>query len=127
MIGCAFSCAAACLVRNNCLILLIALVLVLLVTALGERKWKLLLSVLLLAVVYLGAKNAVQTMYEQRSGVELNAGAPKTLITRPLRLWRFRILRIQRRSSCIIPGTRCGFMRKNLQASGMIPLMNALP
>lgn len=56
MIGCAFSCAAACLVRNNCLILLIALVLVLLVTARGERKWKLLLSVLLLAAVYLGAK-----------------------------------------------------------------------
>lgn len=79
MIGCAFSCAAACLVRNNCLILLIALVLVLLVTARGERKWKLLLSVLLLAAVYLGAKNAVQTMYEQRSGVELNAGAPKLL------------------------------------------------
>lgn len=76
---CALGCAAACVIRSNCMILLIALVLVLLVTAAGKRKWRLVLAAFLLLAVFAGSKSAVQRMYEQRSGVQLNAGAPKLL------------------------------------------------
>lgn len=77
--GCCIACALACLVRNNSLILLIAFVLVLLVTALGEKKLRPVLASVLLVAVFLGGRFCLRTVYEQRSGVEINDGAPMIL------------------------------------------------
>ena len=79
LIGCCITCALACLVRNNSLILLIAFVLVLLVTALGEKKLQPVLASVLLVAVFLGGRFCLRTVYEQRSGVEINDGAPMIL------------------------------------------------
>ena len=77
--GCCAACALACLIRNNSLILLIAFALVLLVTALEEKKLRPALAALLIAAVFLGSRFCLRTVYEQRSGVELNDGAPMLL------------------------------------------------
>ena len=77
--ACCAACTLACLVRNNSLILLIAFVLILLVTALGERKLRLVLAAVLLVAVFLGGRFCLRTVYEQRSGEKINDGAPMIL------------------------------------------------
>lgn len=77
--ACCAACALACLIRSNSLILLIAFVLVLLVTALGERKLCPLLASALLLAVFLGGRLCLWTVYEQRSGEQINDGAPMLL------------------------------------------------
>lgn len=77
--GCCIACALACLIRNNSMILLIAFVLILLVTALGEKKLRPALAAVLLAAVFLSSRFCLWTVYEQRSGVEINDGAPMIL------------------------------------------------
>ena len=68
------------MIRSNSLILLIAFVLVLLVTALGERKaLRLVLAAALLVAVFLGGRLCLRTVYEQRSGEQINDGAPMLL------------------------------------------------
>ena len=76
---CCIMCALACLIRNNCVILLIAFVLILLVQAAGERKLRPLLAAVLLVAVFVGGRAALRKSYEVRSGVELNEGAPMLL------------------------------------------------
>lgn len=49
------TCALACLVRNNCLILLLAFVLILVTTTLGERNIRPLVAALLLVLTFGGA------------------------------------------------------------------------
>ena len=77
--GCCIACALACLIRNNSLILLIAFVLVLAVTALGEKRLRPILAAALLVAVFVGSRFGLYTVYEQRSGVEINDGAPMIL------------------------------------------------
>ena len=77
--ACCAACTLACLVRNNSLILLIAFVLILLVTALGERKFRSVLAAVLLVAVFLGGRFCLRTVYEQRSGEKINDGAPMIL------------------------------------------------
>lgn len=76
---CCVETALACLIRNNCVILLIAFVLILLVCAVSERKLKSLLAAVLIAAVFMGGRAALRKSYELRSGVELNQGAPMLL------------------------------------------------
>ena len=73
------TCALACLVRNNCLILLLAFVLIQVTTALGERNIRPLVAALLLVLTFGGARTALRSSYEARSGIELNQGAPMLL------------------------------------------------
>lgn len=73
------TCALACLTRNNCLILLMAFVLILVTTALGERNFRPLVAALLLVLTFGGARTALRSSYETRSGIELNQGAPMLL------------------------------------------------
>ncbi len=75
----ALTCALACLIRNNSLILLMAFCLILVTTALGERSIRPLLAVLVLIVSFAGARTALRASYEARSGIELNEGAPMLL------------------------------------------------
>ena len=77
--GCCAACTLACLVRNNSLILLIAFVLVLLAAALGERRLRPVLASALLIAVFLGGRFCLRTVYEQRSGEQINDGAPMLL------------------------------------------------
>ena len=77
--GCCAACTLACLVRNNSLILLIAFVLVLLAAALGERRLRPVLASVLLIAVFLGGRFCLRTVYEQRSGEQINDGAPMLL------------------------------------------------
>ncbi len=76
---CAATCALACLIRNNCMILLMAMGLILATTALSERRLQPLLAAVLLVVVFAGARTGLRTFYEQRSGVAINDGAPMIL------------------------------------------------
>lgn len=77
--GCCLGCALACLIRNNSLILLVAFVLVLLVSAAGERKLRPVAAAVLLVAVFFGARFCLHTVYEQRSGEKINTGAPMIL------------------------------------------------
>ena len=61
--GCCAACALACLIRNNSLILLIAFVLVLAVTALGEKRLRPILAAALLVAVFVGSRFALYTVY----------------------------------------------------------------
>lgn len=79
LFGCCAACMLACLIRNNSIILLIAFVLVLLVAALGEKRLRPVLAAALLVAVFLGGRFCLRTVYEQRSGVEINDGAPMIL------------------------------------------------
>ena len=48
-------------------------------TALGEKKLRPVLASVLLVAVFLGGRFCLRTVYEQRSGVEINDGAPMIL------------------------------------------------
>ena len=77
--GCAVSVSLACLIRNNSMIVLIAMLCVLLVLGLGRRRLQPLLLFLLLILVFLGGRLGLRQLYQYRSGVQLNAGAPMNL------------------------------------------------
>ncbi len=77
--GCCAACTLACLIRNNSMILLIAFVLILLVTAAGERKLRPVLTAILLVAVFLGGRTGLRIVYELRSGEKINDGAPMIL------------------------------------------------
>lgn len=77
--GCCAACTLACLIRNNSMILLIAFVLILLATVAGERKLRPVLASFLLVAVFLGGRFCLRTVYELRSGEEINDGAPMLL------------------------------------------------
>lgn len=71
--------ALACLIRSNSMILLVAFVLVLLVSAVGERSLRPLLASVLFVAVFAGSSFALTAVYENRSGETINDGAPKLL------------------------------------------------
>ncbi len=75
----AVSLSLACLIRNNCLILLMAVCLILLATALGERRLRPILAGILMVTLFLGSRTALRSYYEERSGLTLNQGAPMLL------------------------------------------------
>lgn len=77
--GCCITCALACLIRNNSLILLIAFVILLLVKGIGRRQWKAFGAAALLILVFLISRQGLRSLYEERSGVKLNEGAPMVL------------------------------------------------
>lgn len=77
--GCCITCALACLIRNNSLILLIAFVILLLVKGIGKRQWKTLGTASLLILVFFISRLGLRCLYEERSGVSLNEGAPMIL------------------------------------------------
>lgn len=77
--GCCFFCSLACLIRNNSLIILIAFVCVMLVKAVGNRRWKQLAVPVLLVLSFLVSRAGLRTFYEQRAGIEMNEGAPMIL------------------------------------------------
>ncbi|NBK92220.1 hypothetical protein D5278_09600 [bacterium 1XD21-13] len=77
--GCCIACILACLIRNNSLILLIAFVGLLTVKGLGKRQWKAFGAAGLLIAVFLLSRLGLRSLYEERSGVCLNEGAPMIL------------------------------------------------
>ncbi len=76
---CGLFCALACLIRNNSLILLIAFLCVLLVTGLGKREWRAFAAAAFLFLSMAVFRFALHSVYEQRSGITLNEGAPMIL------------------------------------------------
>ena len=64
------------LVRKNMLIFILAACIALAVYALRHLKWQALLLALLLAVIPLGSIQAVEMVYEKRSGIEIGDGIP---------------------------------------------------
>lgn len=78
-LGSALSASLAVLVRNNSLILVVAMACILLVTALGKRKLRPLLLVLCLAVTVMGSRFLLHTVYEKRANLTINDGAPMIL------------------------------------------------
>ena len=77
--ACCAACALACLIRNNSLILLIAFVSIWLITGLGKCQWKAFAAAGLLVVAFLLSRFGLCSLYEERSGVSLNEGAPMIL------------------------------------------------
>lgn len=67
------------LVKNNYSIVLVALVLLLLYRMFAEKKWKHGLSLLLLILLTGLLSKGLTVFYEQRSGMELGSGMPKSL------------------------------------------------
>lgn len=79
LVLCGIFTALACLVRNNSAILLIAFLLILLLCALGEKSLRPAFAAIFLIAIAVGARLSLRTVYEQRSGVEMNEGAPMVL------------------------------------------------
>ena len=77
--GCSLACAFACLIRSNSMILLIAFVLILLVSAVSEKNLRPVLAAALLLFTFAGSRFCLRTVYEQRSDVKINEGAPMVL------------------------------------------------
>ncbi len=79
LVLCCITCMLACLIRNNSLILLIAFVCILLLSAWSRKRLRPVLAAALLVSVFFCGRFALRTVYEQRAGIELNAGAPMLL------------------------------------------------
>lgn len=77
--ACSITCALACLIRNNSLILLIAFVSIWVITGFGKKRWRSFAAAVLLMAVFLLSRFGLRTLYEERSGVSLNEGAPMVL------------------------------------------------
>ncbi len=77
--GCCAACCLACLIRNNSMILFLAFLCVLAVTGIGRRQWRPFLMAGILIAVLAASRWGLRTLYEQRSGIELNEGAPMSL------------------------------------------------
>lgn len=79
LIACCAACTAACLIRNNSLILLIAFVGILAITGFGKRQWRAFAAAGLLMTVFLISRLGLRSFYETRADVKLNDGAPMIL------------------------------------------------
>ena len=77
--ACSIACALACLIRNNSLILLIAFVSIWVITGFGKKRWRSFAAAVLLMAVFLLSRFGLRALYEERSGVSLNEGAPMVL------------------------------------------------
>ena len=77
--ACSIACALACLIRNNSLILLIAFVSIWVITGFGKKRWRSFAAAVLLMSVFLLSRFGLRALYEERSGVSLNEGAPMVL------------------------------------------------
>ena len=71
--------AGAAILRNNSLIVLIAICLVLAVQMLGRRRWQYGICILILLAGVAGSKQILNRYYEQRAGMKLNDGMPYVL------------------------------------------------
>ena len=71
--------AAAILLRNNCLITMIALICILGVRALAGKNWKYFGVAAVLLVACLGSGRLIRQYYEQKSGIAVNDGMPSIL------------------------------------------------
>lgn len=69
--------ALAILAKNNYLIILLAMIVLLVLDALRERGWKPLAGIAICVFVYLLSSAAVNVRVEQLTGMEVNAGIPK--------------------------------------------------
>lgn len=69
--------ALAILAKNNYLIILLAMIVLLVLDALRERGWKPLAGIAICVFVYLLSSAAVNARVEQLTGMEVNAGIPK--------------------------------------------------
>ncbi len=78
-IGCAISISLACVIRNNSMIVLIAMLCILVAFGLGQRRWKPLVLSGLLIAAFLGGRLGLRGLYQYRSGIEINEGAPMIL------------------------------------------------
>jgi hypothetical protein len=76
-VGAAFSLAAAVQIKNNYLIALLAVIVLLILETIRTRKWKPLLTAGLCVIMYFGAGFVLNTYVEYVSGTEINAGVPK--------------------------------------------------
>ena len=77
--ACSIACALACLIRNNSLILLIAFVSIWVITGFGKKRWRSFAAAVLLMSAFLLSRFGLRALYEERSGVSLNEGAPMVL------------------------------------------------
>lgn len=73
-----FVCLAV-LIRSNSMIVVVAMLCILAVTALGRRKLRPLLLALVLVVSMTGSRKVLNTYYENRADLTLNDGAPMIL------------------------------------------------
>ena len=71
--------AAAVLLRNNSLIVMIAILCVLLVRALSGRRWQYLACAAVILACSLGSGPALRLYYERKSGIPVNDGMPSIL------------------------------------------------
>lgn len=78
-LGSTLSACAAVLIRNNSVIVVIAMLCILTVTALGRRKLRPLLLAAVLLVFLLGSRELLHTVYEKRADLTMNDGAPMIL------------------------------------------------
>ena len=67
------------MIRTKFLIVMLAMFMVLVVYAVGQKKWRFLLVSALLLVLPLVTQKAVLTYYEQKAGVEMLKGSPAVL------------------------------------------------
>ena len=67
------------LVKNNYSIFLTAMVILLLWKALEQKSWRFLIGILILLLASAGLSRGLTALYEQRSGMEIGSGMPKTL------------------------------------------------
>lgn len=75
----AVSIAAAVLIRNNSLIVLIAMALVLLIKGISGKNFRLLLCLLFLLAAVFGSRAGLRKIYEVRADLSMNRGAPMLL------------------------------------------------
>lgn len=71
--------SGAALLRNNSLIILIAMCSILIVQAIGRKRWQYGICILVLLAGIVGSKQLVNQYYEQKSGIALNDGMPYIL------------------------------------------------
>ena len=71
--------AAGVLLRNNSLIVMIALLCVLLVKAVSGKRWQYFVCAVVLLAASLGSGPALEKYYEQKSGIPVNDGMPAVL------------------------------------------------
>lgn len=69
----------ACLIRNNCIIIVMAMACVLAATGIGRKKPGRFIQLGLLLLSLLSARWGLRTLYEVRADIELNDGAPMIL------------------------------------------------